>query len=396
MSRAVQTPWRHTLLRMSIIQAILGLTFSIVPPVLPLMLPGMGVDGAQLRLWAGIILGAAPLAAGLTSPLWGHLADRFDRRLIILLACCAVAVCNALMSGARHPAELLLLRLGMGLFGGHAAAALSIVSSAAPRERMGYALGFLATAQLGGALLGPLLGGLIADLFRSFRAPFFAAGVATLLVAALLRHVPAPQRLLAPQPARSESSSPATTSPTPWDWILVLLIAQWAILLPQPIISLTVRALVGTVPQLATLAGFAFSVVALSGLIGSPFLGTLGDRIGRRRLLLGCVLGAAASSLPQAFAHHYALFVAERFLGGFFLSGIIPTANALIAEHAAPHEHGRLYGKSSAATFLGGFLGPLSGGALAADLGLHAAFIGSSALMLLIALLFAVSPRLRR
>jgi DHA1 family multidrug resistance protein-like MFS transporter len=383
---------------MSAIQCILGAAFSIVPPVLPLMLPGMGIhDNAALRLWAGVILGAAPLAAAITSPGWGRVSDRWDRRLIILMSCAAAGTSTALMCFATQPLQLLALRLAMGFFGGHVAASMAIVSAATPTGRMGYALGFMATAQLAGTLIGPLIGGIIADIFHSFRAPFFGAAVAAVLVAALMLRVPA-------RPAAVEPSapSPASADAVPvvargiWLWIAVLLLCQWAILCPQPMISLFVLQLVGPRADLATLAGLAFSIVALSGLICAPLLGILGDTFGAGRVLLIGVLGAAACNLSQAFAHHYGLFLAERFCAGLFLAGIIPTANSLLAHQSAAGNRGRVYGLSAGATFLGGFLGPLSGGTLAAALGLRSVFIASAGLLALTAAVIRWNARAPR
>jgi DHA1 family multidrug resistance protein-like MFS transporter len=378
---------------MSAIQCILGAAFSIIPPVLPLMLPGMGIhDSAALRLWAGAILGAAPLAAAITSPGWGRISDRLDRRLIILISCTAAGTSTALMCFATQPLQLLALRLAMGFFGGHVAASMAIVSAATPTGRMGYALGFMATAQLAGTLIGPLIGGVIADSFHSFRAPFFGAAVAAVAVAALMLRVPA-------RPASVEPAADATGSREPklargiWLWIAVLLLCQWAILCPQPMISLFVLQLVGPRADLATLAGLAFSIVALSGLICAPLLGVLGDTIGARRVLLIGVLGAAACNFSQAFAHHYGVFVAERFCAGLFLAGIIPTANSLLAHQSAAGNRGHVYGLSAGATFLGGFLGPMSGGAFAAALGLRSVFIGSAGLLALAAAVISWNAR---
>ncbi len=387
--------WHRTLGAMSAIQCVLSAAFSIVPPVLPLMLPGMGIhDSAALRLWAGAILGAAPLAAAMTSPAWGRISDRLDRRLIILMSCAAAGISTALMCFARHPLELLALRLAMGLFGGHVAASMAIVSAATPTARMGYALGFMATAQLGGTLIGPLIGGVLADAFHSFRAPFFGAAVAAVVVAALMMRVPA--RAAPPAsaaPAAADAAAVPKLARGIWLWIAVLLLCQWAILCPQPMISLFVLQLVGPRADLATLAGLAFSIVALSGLLCAPLLGILGDAIGGGRVLLIGVLGAAACNFSQAFAHRYGLFVAERFCAGLFLAGILPTANALLAHHSPTENRGRVYGLSAGATFFGAFLGPLSGGALAAALGLRSVFIASAALLALTAAVIGWSGR---
>ena len=116
---------------------------------------------------------------------------------------------------------------------------------------------------------------------------------------------------------------------------LVLLFAQFGVRTVQPVVTLYVQQLVGTVPNLATLGGLAFSVTGLGDVIASPFLGKRSDRLGYRRVLLICLFGAALFSVPQAFASSYWVFVAERFGVGMFIGGILPTANALVGRMVA-------------------------------------------------------------
>jgi MFS transporter, DHA1 family, multidrug resistance protein len=386
----VQGPhWQRTLWAMCAVQFILSSSFTIVPSVIPLLLSNIGVhEPGAVRIWAGAVIGVTPLAAALMSPAWGRLSDRVDRRIIILISCSTAAVCTALMSFVANPSQLLGLRFCMGLFGGHIAAGLAIVCAAVPTARLGYALGWMATAQLSGSLLGPLIGGSVADAFGNLRAPFFGSGFATLLVAGAIVFVPRQPRSAGASDLAQQAGSTAMLSRYPKlrTLVVVLLLAQCAIMSPQPMVSLFVLQLVGQRADLATLAGFAFSIVAFSGAIGSLVLGRLSDAIGTRRVLLGCVLAAAVCILPQGFSPHYSWFVAERFLGGLFLAGIIPTVNALIGKSVPDADHGRTYGIMSSATFFGAFIGPLGGGALAAALGLRSVFIGSASLLLITAL----------
>ena len=363
------------------VQFTVSCAFSVVPPVLPLILPSLGVSTpGAVRSWAGVLVGVTPLAAALMSPRWGRLADRIDRRLIILIACSTAAACTAAMSLASNPWELLGLRFTMGLFGGHVAAGLSIVGAATPTHRMGWALGWLATGQLAGALLGPLLGGAMADAFSSLRAPFLLAGIAALLVAAAVALVPAP----APSANHSADRTHATHTPLPREvraLVVVLLLAQCAIMMTQPVISLHVRELVGPRINLATLAGLAFSVVGLGGLLAAPLLGRLSDYVGARRLLLFVVVAAAVFVVPQAYTSTYGGFVAERFVAGLFLCSVIPIVNSLAGRTVQAEMRGRTFGATSGAAFLGAFIGPVAGGLLGARASLDSVFMASAVIL---------------
>ena len=123
-------------------------------------------------------------------------------------------------------------------------------------------------------------------------------------------------------------------------------------------------------------------MTGLADMVSSPFLGKRSDVLGYRRVLLISLFGAALFSLPQAFAHSYWVFVAERFGVGMFVGGILPTANALIARSAPPSQRGMVLGLTASASFLGNSLGPLTGGAVAAAFGLRWVFLVTAGLLL--------------
>ena len=393
--------WLRTLIAMVTFQFVIGAAFSIVPPVLPLVLPAVGVtDPGALRIWSGFLVGVTPFAAALMSPQWGRWADRMDRRLILFITCVTAATCTSAMVLATHPWQLLLLRFSMGLFGGHVAAALSIVGAAAPAGRLGRALGWMTMGQLAGALLGPLAGGFIADQAANARAPFLAAGIASVLVATTIAFVPAARVSSSPGNRHAGVAGPTVGQRRPQlrVLLLILFLTQSAIMITQPVISLHVLELVGQRPDLGTLAGFAFSVVGLSGLIAAPALGTLADALGPQRLLCGVGWAAVILTLPQGFAHAYGPFVFERFLAGLMVCAMIPMTNTLVGQSVPAHERGRAFGMTTGATFLGAFLGPVAGGLIASHFGLSVVFLISAGLLAVSATGIAVFvwPRLPR
>ena len=115
--------------------------------------------------------------------------------------------------------------------------------------------------------------------------------------------------------------------------------------------------------------------------MSSPFLGKRSDIIGYRKVLLICLLGATLTSAPQIFVGNYWVFVAERFAVGLFIGGILPTANALIGRSVSREHRGTIYGMTASATFLGNSLGPLTGGGVAAGLGIRWVFVVTTVLL---------------
>lgn len=378
------------------VQFIIASAFSIVPPVIPLLLPQIGVVEIEaISIWSGLVLGVTPLTAGIMAPVWGRVVDRVDRRSVILGACAAAAICTLLMSIVTAAWQLLALRFVMGFFGGHIVAVLALVTSVCPPARVGWALGWLSTAQLAGMLLGPLIGGSIADALDSYRAPFVAGGCASLLVGLVVLRLPKQK----PAATSASKDSPRmgevfSRYPDLRTAVFVLLLAQLAITSAQPIVSLYVHSLVGPVDNLATLAGIAFSVIGVSGLIAAPHVGRIGDRVGQRRLLTIVLSVAALFTLVQGFASTYLSFVTERFVAGVFLAGVIPLANSLVARGVAPEHRGRAFGLTGSATFLGAFVGPLSGGLVNAHFGLASVFqVGGAALIVAAGIVYATRAR---
>jgi MFS family permease len=101
---------------------------------------------------------------------------------------------------------------------------------------------------------------------------------------------------------------------TPWMMVVVLFImsasqtscllaAQFGVRTVQPIVTPFVQELTGTLPSLATLAGFAFSITGVADLVASPFLAKRSDSIGYRRVLLISLFGAAIATLPPCRRH---------------------------------------------------------------------------------------------
>jgi DHA1 family multidrug resistance protein-like MFS transporter len=379
--------WSRTLWVMVGIQFVMTLSFTVLSPIMPLFLPELGVHApAAIDLWTGILNGTTPLVAAFVSPLWGRLADRRGRKLMLMRSGIAIVVFTALMGISTNIWEFLAFRVLLGAFAGFSASAITLVASQVPEQKLGFALGWLSTGQLVGGLAGPIVGGLTADIAGSYRVPFFlTAGIAA--VSVMLAKVLVQENFTPPKLGEGRNSVVAgmrmlVGSAGVLPLFAVLLLAQFGVRTVQPVITLYVQELVGNAANLATLSGLAFSMTGLADIIASPFLGKRSDILGYRRVLVISLCGAALFSLPQAFATNYWVFVAERFGVGLFIGGILPTANALVGRMVASSDRGLLYGLTATATFLGNSLGPVTGGVVAASFGLRWVFLVTAGALL--------------
>ena len=379
--------WQRTLWAMVGIQFVMTAAFSMLSPIMPLFLPVLGVDSASaVALWAGVLAGTTSFVAAFASPLWGRLADRHGRKLMLLRSSIAVGVFAALMGAAMNVWQVFACRALMGVFAGFSSTAIALVASQAPEERLGFALGWLSTGQLVGSLVGPLIGGLLADATGSFRIPFYCTA-ATIAVSTGFVWFGVRERFVPTAQARGGRALlsgliAVARSPGLLALFFVLLMAQFGVRTVQPVVTLFVKELLGDRPDLATLSGIAFSITGLANIVAAPFLGNKSDTIGYRRVLLISLLGAGLTTLPQAFAGSYWAFTAQRFAVGLFIGGILPTANALIGRLVPRAQRGTVYGITASAMFLGNSIGPLSGGAVAAAFGLRWVFVVTAAVLL--------------
>jgi DHA1 family tetracycline resistance protein-like MFS transporter len=153
-------------------------------------------------------------------------------------------------------------------------------------------------------------------------------------------------------------------------------------------------------PQATRIAGYMLVAYAVTQFFAGPILGNLGDRFGRRIVLLSCMI---------AFGCDYALMAAAPSIGWLFVGRTVAgitgasytPANAVLADVTPPERRGAVFGLMGAA-FGGGFiLGPAMGGLLSM-LGTRAPFIaaaalaGANALWILLALPETLPPKRRR
>ncbi len=152
-------------------------------PFFPSYLAHLGVEPELVPLWAGILVGAAPLAAAFMGPVWGALGDRYGRKPMVLRALVGIVLFVSLMSLARTPLQLLFLRLGQGVFSGFLPPSVTLVTMSFPSGHQGRIAGGLQAAMAGGTIVGPLFG----SFFRANYAPhlLFLATASLALVAAL-------------------------------------------------------------------------------------------------------------------------------------------------------------------------------------------------------------------
>jgi DHA1 family multidrug resistance protein-like MFS transporter len=340
----------------------------------------------QIGLWAGFIFAANFVTSFLFQPIWGKLSDRYGRKMMLLRSGFGMSIVMVLMGFATAPWHLLALRMLNGIISGFVPAAVSLVSATTPKDRMGFAMGTLQSGGTAGAILGPFIGGLLADSF-GFRPIFYITGSLLFLASAISwlmvhENFDRTAAALKQQVSVFKGFRDLMVIRQLPVLLTVTFLIQFAMLSPMPLIPLYVEQLHGTSENLAFYAGFVGSVTGISNMISAPLLGRLSDRIGSSRILLVSLAGAAVMLIPQAFVGSVGQLLAWRFLLGCFMGGLIPTVNSLIRRHTPDGMESRSYSFNGSALSLGNMMGPIMGGALSGLMGIEGLFLLSAMLLL--------------
>lgn len=146
-----------------------------------------------------------------------------------------------------------------------------------------------------------------------------------------------------------------------------------------PVLPTLIVELSGTTLTDATRIGGALAIVfALAHFFAAPILGNLGDRFGRRPVILAAMLVFATDYALMAVAPTIAWLFVGRLIAGV-AGAVYGPANAILADVTPPERRGATFGLMGAAFGIGFIIGPAIGGLLA-GLGPRAPFIAAALL----------------
>ncbi len=376
-----------------------GLAISQILPFLPLYVAQLGVTSHEaLSMWSGLTFSVTFLVSAIVSPMWGSLADRKGRKLMLLRASLGMAVAILLQAFATNVWQLFLLRALMGLTSGYIPNAMALVASQVPRERSGWALSTLSTAQISGVIGGPLMGGFLAD-HVGLRAVFFIT--AALLVISFLVTLFLIKEGGRPKVSKAERlSGKAVFATLPYPGLMIsLFVTTMVIQLCNgsvgPILALFIKSMEPDSNNIAFLSGMIAAVPGVSALISAPRLGKLGDRIGTARILMGTLIIAVVLFFAMSFVTSPLQLGVLRFLLGFADGAMLPAVQTLLVKYSSDQVTGRIFGYNQSFMYLGNVAGPLIGASVSAMAGFRWVFAATAVVILIniIQLAFALRRR---
>ena len=376
--------WRVTLPVMWVAQLCSIMGFSFVMPFMPFFVRELGVTEKMIPVWAGLTGTGAGIAMSIMGPIWGFVADRHGRKLMVQRAMFGGSIVLALMGMTQNVYQLLALRILQGSITGTVPASVALVSSVVPKDRLGSSLGLMQMAVFMGGSIGPYIGGIVADRY-GYRIPFGVTG-ALLFTGGILVLFGAKERFIPPSKEERADSSPLRVllrTPVILSLLGVFFTMNLSMSLVMPIFPLFVEQIVGTPQKAASETGILLAVTGVAAAFSALMAGRMSDRVGHKTMLAACTFLAALLSFPHFFAQSVGQLVFLRILFGLAAGGMVPAMNALVASTVPRANIGQAYGFTTTASALGWATGPAIGGLAASVVGYRWPFVIMGGLLVL-------------
>jgi DHA1 family multidrug resistance protein-like MFS transporter len=346
--------------------------FTLVMPFLPLFIGQLGVtDVGEIAMWTGISLGITPALTAVLAPAWGRLGDRYGRKIMVERSLVSFVVLFAAMAFVTRLWHVLAIRAVQGLFAGYGSLSVAMAAESAPRDRMPNAIGAVQTAQRIGPGVGPVIGGLFAQLF-GLRNAFLATAV-FYAVALIIVHA-----LYDDGAIHAQAADAAETGRVTFRNVLAFrnFILMMSVIFGMqfvdrsfgPVLPLYVEQVGVTHTRVPLVSGALFSIMAFTGALGHHFCGKLLRHHTSRTVIAG---GAAAAGLGAglfAVSGNLWLMAAAAALFGFGVGVAMTASYSAAGAVIPPGAHGAGFGVLTSASlvgmasspFIAGFLGGAS------------------------------------
>lgn len=376
--------WQQNLRVLWAAQFVAMIGMSACIPFLPLYVRTLGVPQADAAFWSSLVYGAPFVMSSLLTPVWGILGDRYGQKTMVMRAIAGLAVSMTLMGFAPNVWVLVALRMFQGAASGFVASNNAFVSAQTPQERIGASLATLQTSIAAGSVVGPLLGGVVADAF-GMRMVFFVVGslcAVSLVILWVFLHES--RGVVVPRQARVfKNIRIVLRTRSLRDLLVLLFCTQTALVLVTPVLPYYIQELGAPEASLGSIVGLIVSLVGVGSVISSRWWGQRSDRRGfvpTMRVALSIVL---AGTVVQSVVPTYHWLIPIRATVGLAAGAILPLVYGALSRRSPAGRKGGIMGMASSATLLGNMTGPALCSTLSVWLPTSGLFVVAASLMAL-------------
>ncbi len=283
-----QNPQTSKVITIAVAHAAHDTYSAFLPPLLPLFIEKLSLAKAEAGLLTVFLQGPS-----LLQPIIGHVGDRLDLRLAVILSPALTAVAMSLLGVAPSYTLLALLLLTAGASSAVLHSVAPVLAGRLSGRRLGYGMGFWMVGGELGRTFGPMIVVSTIAVFGLNRTPWLMTGgvVASALLFLGLRNVPS----IDTDRAAARDFFQAARSMRP------LLIPLTGIVISR---SFMMAASITYLPVFLReeganlwFAGMSLSVLEGAGVFGALIGGSLSDLLGRRRVLVFSFLATPAMML---------------------------------------------------------------------------------------------------
>jgi MFS transporter, DHA1 family, multidrug resistance protein len=326
---ARSTP-QQTLQRLRIIVAIQFMGATLGLPLLPLFLEHRGGNPTII----GLIMASFFFAGVISQYFFGHLADKFGRRPILVVSLLIYAVASGFYIVPMHAGWFILARMFQGAAAGaFEVASLSAVAARFPEETRGRAMSQVIAAQLLGIAIGPMLGAVVN--VSQLGWAFFATGVVSLVAALVTFSVDLGDRAFDPTPL-----PPLQWNPQLLGALGAACAAGISIGVYETCWSLLMHSHHASTFQIR----LSWTVFCLPWVLLSPVGGYIADHWNRRWVSTLGVLGGAAFMATYPHIHNNVVMLITGSFESIFSALSVPSISSYLTQGADNREMGRRQG----------------------------------------------------
>ncbi|MBO4511894.1 MAG: MFS transporter, partial [Victivallales bacterium] len=382
--------WKKNLIVLSLSQFMAMAGFGCCMPFIPLLLKNnLHVDNESMRgVYVSLYYMTGMIGLTIAYPIWGMLADRFGRKIMVLRASYIAGLLYPLLSLAPNFWCLLSIRAFTSLFSGTVNPAQTLLLTSIPKERHGLALGMMSTAIWSGDMAGYLLGGVMVDHF-GYTVAFFSCG-AVYILSGLLVHVfaeehftpPSLEELQAKAAKRKKPSLKSLMSPGVGWLLLLFLLMGISRRIESPFVAMIVEKINGP-EKAATITGITSTFAALGGIVAGLLIGRLTTKYSAKSLLLPVILSSGIFAISQALSVNITMLWITRFLTFMAAGCLQPVLQMMITSITDPAKHGAYLGWTASLNSGGGILCSFISAPLAWFVGVRGIFVASGVILLI-------------